>query len=1110
MAMFSKTTGNLLGGVSQQPDNLRFANMAEESVNTHASLSGGLAKRPGSEFVIAREQKSATDFTTTAARKIHLINRDAIERYAIWFRNKADLTAKDNGILVTDLTESNLGGAITVYESSRVTVHDTVEEVHYTDSSKTFTITDGVWDTTLGVGDLISVEGFAHSPGNTTHRVTSSTTTTIVIATAIGTDMAAETDITIHKTLGILEDSDLAYLVGANLEEDVDCMTVGDYTFVLNKNTEVAMDTDLTSAEVEEGLVIVKKGAYNQKYAVRLNGTEYSLPIDYYADFTPDNVAGKTPPATARVEAEAIATDEIAAGLAKAITDGNSIVAEITRVDPSSGFDRAWGVKFHHATAGTFKVTINDLLHDKGIADLLEGTHSVTTANITYSATASTMVTNINTAVDTAIAGNSFWLGLLFGGADAFTCSSSGGTDTADATFKFDFKKEGAGDLLSLIRSIGIVVTDLTGAGGEDHITIERGGHVLYIKAEDSHGLSMTSSDGASGENIGVAKGSVESISDMPKVAMSGMIMKVAGNPEESVDDYYAKFVGQDAIVSEGHWEETIAPGIQYKIDAATMPHVMVRQFDDSRGVLTGTAYKAYFTWGEYDWTNRLVGDTETNADPSFVGSKITGMTFHKGRLGLMSGESLSMTEAGQSKNFWRTTVVDILDTGRIDLTASTRDASNLRSSVEIQDALILFSGQNQLVLDSGGTLLTPSSAGLISASGFQASTKAKPVASGNIALFGFTRGDYSGVSQFYQDRDGFNAVEVSGHVPNYLQGDIRLMSVCEAENMAAFVTDATGLENTIFIYKWHSIGKDRVQSAWSKVEMPGVLKILDIGFIDSHLYIGLIRGIADEYHGLIERMSWEVGKKHASSWYHPTLDSLCDTEAANNQIYHTVGVTVENGVDYNGVTNISTFAISSPTGGRDLVLIDKHDSGVFAGPQIIPYDSDSESEVIPRVTDGSLGSANVVVYGDWTIPTQTGGHGTGARTRKFWAGWGYEMRHTMAHPYLEGKSGDRSSALLEGRFQVRRATVDVAGAGYWRSEVTPDGRDMSTEDFSPATIGVDTVGSTGPMKGPEKVSVMAQAGKFTFDLVNDSPFPSRFTSLEWEGTFSSRSKRLG
>ena len=51
MPLISDTIANLIGGVSQQAENLRFSNTANELVNAFASPVSGLQKRHAAEFV---------------------------------------------------------------------------------------------------------------------------------------------------------------------------------------------------------------------------------------------------------------------------------------------------------------------------------------------------------------------------------------------------------------------------------------------------------------------------------------------------------------------------------------------------------------------------------------------------------------------------------------------------------------------------------------------------------------------------------------------------------------------------------------------------------------------------------------------------------------------------------------------------------------------------------------------------------------------------------------------------------------------------------------------------------------------------------------------------
>lgn len=51
MSLFTKQIGSLVGGVSQQPDSIRFDGQSEEQINFYPSLSTGLIKRSPSQFV---------------------------------------------------------------------------------------------------------------------------------------------------------------------------------------------------------------------------------------------------------------------------------------------------------------------------------------------------------------------------------------------------------------------------------------------------------------------------------------------------------------------------------------------------------------------------------------------------------------------------------------------------------------------------------------------------------------------------------------------------------------------------------------------------------------------------------------------------------------------------------------------------------------------------------------------------------------------------------------------------------------------------------------------------------------------------------------------------
>lgn len=81
MALISQSVKNLKGGISQQPDILRFPEQGAEQINGWSSETEGLQKRPPFVFI-----KTLSDAGGLGANPlVHLINRDERERYYVVF-----------------------------------------------------------------------------------------------------------------------------------------------------------------------------------------------------------------------------------------------------------------------------------------------------------------------------------------------------------------------------------------------------------------------------------------------------------------------------------------------------------------------------------------------------------------------------------------------------------------------------------------------------------------------------------------------------------------------------------------------------------------------------------------------------------------------------------------------------------------------------------------------------------------------------------------------------------------------------------------------------------------------------------------------------------------
>ena len=87
MPLITTSVPNLVQGVSQQPDNLRYPGQAEEQINALSSVVDGLNKRPHTEYV-ANLNTSLQDDAL-----VHFVDRDPLNKHAMIFNNDNGTTS---------------------------------------------------------------------------------------------------------------------------------------------------------------------------------------------------------------------------------------------------------------------------------------------------------------------------------------------------------------------------------------------------------------------------------------------------------------------------------------------------------------------------------------------------------------------------------------------------------------------------------------------------------------------------------------------------------------------------------------------------------------------------------------------------------------------------------------------------------------------------------------------------------------------------------------------------------------------------------------------------------------------------------------------------------
>jgi len=347
--------------------------------------------------------------------------------------------------------------------------------------------------------------------------------------------------------------------------------------------------------------------------------------------------------------------------------------------------------------------------------------------------------------------------------------------------------------------------TNITNGSAVTGLTVTRYGSVLHIQSTDSTDFQVEVGDSHGGEHLLVFKDETQSFSKLPVESPENFTIKIAGDNEKAQDDYYVSFSG------EGVWKETVEPNILIDIDASTMPHQLKK-------LVSGN-----FQFDPVSYDDRDVGDDETNAYPSFIGFTLSDIFFHRNRLGVLADENVIFSRAGQfeSFDFFRKSTLTVIDSDPIDVAVSSNKVSILKHAVPFNDSLLLFSDLTQFKV-TGEPILSPDTINVSSTTEFEASLRAKPAQSGRFVYFGSRRGDYSGLWEYFvdTDTDTNNAVEITAHVPEYLDGELKSIQASSNEDMIIVQTDDD--PQAIYIYRYYWQGRDRLQSSWSRWTFSG------------------------------------------------------------------------------------------------------------------------------------------------------------------------------------------------------------------------------------------------------------------------------------------------
>jgi hypothetical protein len=364
-------------------------------------------------------------------------------------------------------------------------------------------------------------------------------------------------------------------------------------------------------------------------------------------------------------------------------------------------------------------------------------------------------------------------------------------------------------------------ITDGSAVSG---LTVTQYGNVLHIQSTNSTDFQVEVGDSHGGDHLLVFKDETADFKKLPIEAPVNYTIKVSGDNQKAQDDYYVKFTDEEV------WKETLEPNILTQLDASTMPHKLTK-------LPSGN-----FQFDPVTYDERTVGDDNTNSYPSFVGFTLSDIFFHRNRLGVLADENVIFARAGEftSFDFFRKSVLTIVDSDPIDVAVSSNKVSILKHAVPFNEALLLFSDLTQFKL-TADPVLTPETVNIANTTEFEASLRAKPAQVGKFVYFASKRGAWSGLWEYFvdTDTDTNDATEVTAHVPEYLDGEVINIEASSNEDMILVQTDND--PQALYVYRYYWRGREKLQASWSRWTFSG--DVIGVSFNRADITLLIKRG---------------------------------------------------------------------------------------------------------------------------------------------------------------------------------------------------------------------------------------------------------------------------
>ena len=856
------------------------------------------------------------------------------------------------------------------------------------------------------------------------------------------------------------------YLTHSN-DEDIQTLTVNDFTFLTNRTKTVAMAATVEQARPPEVFIELKTIKYASQYSLNLF----------------DNTTTTSISTATRISVEQIKSSNNYCNSSGTMETHPNRISESTRCNNNAGT----GDDEQAPNVGTriFDISSGTTLVDDAAVSTRGGTDYSYTVGITNAAGAANQSGRKNLYFRITCTGQSYPVDgsnyrtrytitndLLYGG-EGWQTGDFFYVYLKDAYYKVKIEEVSTSTVqanLGLLRPnptsfdtkttvtaqsiLGAIRADIIATGNFTSANVQQIGNGLYItRASGSFNATTPNSS-----LINVVSGEVLTVEDLPKQCKHGMVVKIANTETTENDDYFVKFIGNNNRDGDGVWEECAKPGTQIEYDKATMPVQLVR------------TNATTFTLSQVDYEQANAGDTTattgTNPRASFVGKTINKMVFFRNRLVMLSDENIIMSRPGNFFNFWARTAVTFSNIDVIDISVSSTYPAIVYDAIQVNAGLLVFTKNQQFLLTTDSDVLSPMTAKINALSNYNFNFKTNPISLGTTVGFLDNANKYSRffeISNLLREGEPI-VVEQSKVVSSLFNDDLKLISNSRENSIIFFSEEDT---STLYGYRYFQSGNERKMESWFSWTLTGTIRYHCM--LDDALYVVVKNGTKDQL------LKYSIQLDSSSHF----VTSGVDFPVYLDHSMETSGWT------YNATTNKSTKA--KPTGLESTTA------------QLAAYDNSNNNSGVQnlgRYGKITVNGSNLELDGDWSGET-------------FIIGYLFDMKVQIPTIYLKSQVGENYRSDTRCDLVIHRIKFNFGNVGVYTVTIDKEGKPTFTEEREVNQANLSTANNPNFLQGSfETIPCYERNKTLTVNVSSKHPTPATLLSYNWEGDYNQKNYR--